>query len=241
MELIRANIAERGHHLYVVSGGPSPRHAYTIGLSPVLGAELILAGASFYTLDEVRQLVNQAAGLLRSQPDSTRSILSSDSPPGSFSFRPVDPSWAAELMLGAVDFYATKQVAALQIVPDSAHSTIDVPDLRQPWDPQREPAWQWLARPWQYSVPDSSVSMTNLAALMGARITEAVRWETDQWEMFAGAGPDVSDEQARAVPLATLLASDPSLDIVTSLNLGEGVWRSAEDLHWHPWKHKGNS
>jgi hypothetical protein len=32
LRLIRRNIDEHGFHIYVVSGGPLPRYAYTIGL-----------------------------------------------------------------------------------------------------------------------------------------------------------------------------------------------------------------
>jgi hypothetical protein len=76
--------------------------------------------------------------------------------------------------------------------------------------------------------------MTNLDALRGAPITEACRWEEDEWEMFAGAGPDVAEEDARLVPLGCLLASDPSLAAVVDLEVGKGLWREPGGA-WVPW------
>jgi hypothetical protein len=88
--------------------------------------------------------------------------------------------------------------------------------------------------PWSYPVPSKSVAGTNLAALRGERITEAMRWEEDEWELYAGAGPDVAKEAMRVVPLGTLLAADMSLEAVVSLRIGEGLWRDA-DSAWHSW------
>lgn len=45
-ELIRKNTERNGCHIYLISGGPSPRCAYTIGLLDKLGAEFIIAGAA---------------------------------------------------------------------------------------------------------------------------------------------------------------------------------------------------
>ena len=46
LDQIRGNIARGGHHVYVVSGGATPRFAYTIGISGAIGFELILAEPS---------------------------------------------------------------------------------------------------------------------------------------------------------------------------------------------------
>ena len=59
LQVIRENIENRGHHIYVVAGQtPTPRFAYTIGLKDFLGCELILAGASIFTATEVTQIIN---------------------------------------------------------------------------------------------------------------------------------------------------------------------------------------
>jgi hypothetical protein len=235
---IRENIAQSGHHIYVVAGGdPTPRFAYTIGLSESIGIELILAGAIFYMMDEVGEIINAIAELLKAQPD--RRIFEVAGL-GSFSLRKVDNSWTAELMLGAFDYYQKRDIPALQIVPDRAHSTIDIPDMSVPWNATIEPAWRWLHEPWTYPVPEDATATTNLAALRGDRITEVVRWEEDEWEMFAGAGPDVPKDDMRVVPLGSLVAGDRSLDPVVHLVIGEGLWRDPDpDSEWHQWRKRG--
>ena len=238
LELIKQNIAENGHHIYVVSGGEEPRFAYTIGLSKAIGFELILAGAFFYMADEVTKIVSGIAAKLKSQGGSRASVFEMDDL-GSFSIRPADPSWATVLMLGALDFYQVSEIPAFQIVPDTAHWTIDVPDLSQPWSPITAPIWKWLHEPWSYPVPSKSVAGTNIDALRGARITEAMRWEEDEWELYAGAGPDVPKDATRVVPLGTLVAADRSLEPVINLRIGEGLWRDT-DSAWHPWVVKAN-
>jgi hypothetical protein len=61
-----------------------------------------------------------------------------------------------------------------------------------------------------------------------------VRWDEENWELFAGAGPDVSKDELRVVPLGTLVAADPSLVAVINLEVGAGLWR--DDISgWHPW------
>ena len=231
---IRENIAHNGYHLYVVSGGMQPRFAYTIGLSPKIGKELILAGAIIYMYEEVTQIIKGVAEALSSDPALERSEgrIGRD---GSFTFRHVDPSWATTLMLGALDFYQTPEVAALQIVPDKKHWTVDVPNMTTVWSPDVSPVWRWLKEPWSYGVPASSHAVTNLDALRGAAVTEACRWEEDYWELFAGAGPETQDEQKRVVPLGTLLGADPSLLPVLDLRVGEGIWRE-EHSDWRSWQ-----
>jgi hypothetical protein len=98
-------------------------------------------------------------------------------------------------MLGAFDYYQKRDIPALQIVPDQAHWTVDVPDMSMPCSATTEPVWQWLHEPWTYPVPKHSTAATNLAALRGERITEVMRWEEDEWEIFAGEGPDVREDE----------------------------------------------
>src|SRR5262249_26286061 len=124
---IRANIAESGHHIYVVSGGdPTPRFAYTIGVSESIGVELILAGAILYMCDDVGAIINDIALQLKARPDRRAFEVAGL---GSFTLREVHTSWASEFMLGAFDYYQKRDIPALQIVPDKAHWTIDVPDM----------------------------------------------------------------------------------------------------------------
>jgi len=155
---------------------------------------------------------------------------------GLFTLRKADASWTTALILGAFDYYQKRDIPALQIVPDQAYRTVDVPDMSVPWGATTAPAWRWLHESWTYPVPRDSTAATNLAALRGDRITEVMRWEEDAWEIFAGAGPDVTEEQMRVVPLGTLLGTDESLVAGVHLAIGEGLWRDAEPgSEWHPW------
>jgi hypothetical protein len=231
---IRDNIARSGYHLYVVSGDLQPRFAYTIGLSPKIGTELILAGGIIYMYEQVGQIIKAIAETLIGDPVPQESPYRV-SPYGSFGLRHVDPSWARTLMLGALDYYQKPEVAALQIVPDKDHWTVDVPNMTTAWSQEMPPLWRWLKEPWPYPVPVSSHALTNLDALRGTTVTEACRWEEDYWELFAGAGPEIQDEQKRVVPLGTLLAADPSLLRILDLPVGEGVWREKHS-DWHVWQ-----
>jgi len=234
LALIESNIKQFGHHTYLVTGGPSPRFAYTIGLSQALGAELALPGASFFTAQEVKRIVDEIVHHLRAQGTVSEKSLDLKEL-GTFFLRRADPSWTKMLLLGAMHFYKEQEISAFQICPDETHATIDVPDLGRVWNSRSEPVWQWLREPWPYPVSERSVATTNLNALRGARVTEAARWEPDQWEMFAGAGPDVAQEDVRVVPLATLLAADRSLEQATTLEVGKALWRNASETEWHPW------
>ena len=233
LDTIRKNIRQAGHHIYVVSPDVTPRFAYTIGVSESIGFELVLAGAIYYMKDEVIRVVNDVARQAKTKVDTRTFEVSAE---GSFALKAVHSSWIAKLLLGATDYYQ-KDVNAFQIVPDEDHWTIDVPDMTKQLDSSTEPIWQWLDKTWPYPVPKAATATTNLAALRGDRITEVVRWEEDEWEAFAGAGPDVTDEEMRVVPLGTLIASDESLVPIVHLAKSEGLWRD-ESSDWHPWKRK---
>ena len=230
---IRQHIADFGFHIYVVKGSGTPHYGYTIGLSESLGAELILAGAYFYRLDEVSSVVRSVVEELRS-PAAWEAQVIRKSPCGNFSLRNVDIAWAKDLMLGVFDYYQVNTIKALQIVPDESHWTVDIPDLSRPWSPDAAPGWQWLHEKWNFPVPRDSVALTNLDALRRERTTEVMRWEEDEWEIFAGAGPDTTEAERRVVPLGVLLAADPSLLPAVDLPVGSGLWRDAES-EWHSW------
>ncbi len=237
LQQIQQNIDTFGYHMYVVDGGAIPRFIYTIGLSPTLGAELIFAGGILYSLDEARAIIEHLRGHLLNPGSNIAAdpvgLL------GTFCLRAVHRSWGDALLLGAIDFYRTESVAALQCVPDEAHMTIDVPDLSTERSGNSEPAWRWLTDPWPYACAQSASATTDIAALRGAPITEVARWEEDYWEMFAGNGPDVTEDDARIVPITTLLAADPTLAPALELKIGEGFWRHSEEGEWTPWRAHG--
>lgn len=232
-EEIQKNINSHGYHLYVVAAGIVPRFAYTIGLKESAGADLIFAGGTYYLLDEMKCIFEKAIFELKN--NSLSRINFTIEGLGAFSMHQVDTSWSERLMLGAMDFYSQGSLVAFQIFPDSLHYTLDTPDLSKPWSLSSEPAWKWIGSTWNESVPKNSTAVTNLSALQGGIVTEVVRWEDDQWEMFSGAGPDVLEHEIRVVPLTTLLALDPSLEIVIHLNVGDGLWRDSEEKEWHKW------
>jgi len=165
----------------VVSADATPRFAYTIGVSETIGVELILAGAILFLGDQVIQIINDIAAQLKAQRDREVFEVAGQ---GAFTLRNVHGSWATEFILGAFDYYQKHDIPALQIVPDKAHWTIDVPDMSGPWEAAKEPGWRWLHEPWTYPVPENSTAATNLSALRGERITEAARWEEDEWEIL---------------------------------------------------------
>jgi hypothetical protein len=236
LDRIRENIARSGHHVYVVSGGATPRFAYTIGVSESIGIELILAGAIFYMFKDVTQIIDNIAAQLKAHRDQDQESFEITGL-GSFTLCKVHSSWATGLMLGAFDYYQRQDIPVLQIVPDEAHWTVDVPDMRVPWSATTAPVWQWLYESWTYPVPEDSTAATDLAALRGERITEAARWEEDEWEICHADAPSVPKEEMRVVPLGTLLGADKSLLPVVSLSIGDGLLRDHDpNSDWRPWR-----
>tara|TARA_R110002095_G_scaffold186075_1_gene163283 strand:- start:101 stop:526 length:426 start_codon:yes stop_codon:yes gene_type:complete len=86
-------------------------------------------------------------------------------------------------------------------------------------------------------VSEESIASTNLDALAGYCITEAVRWGNSEWELFSGGGDEVAESEARKIPLATLFAFDSSLQPVTELQVGEGGWREDIGSELQRWIH----
>jgi hypothetical protein len=115
-QAIRANISKYGHHITLVAGGSVPRFGYAIGISPIVGAELVFAGGAFYSVEDVKRITNGIAKdpVTTFTPD--HSIVAIDGL-GSFSLRQADLSWSGALMLGALDFY---QSSGIPVFPHSA-------------------------------------------------------------------------------------------------------------------------
>jgi len=231
---IRSNIDSHGYHVRIVDGGPSPRFAYTIGLHSKFGFELVFAGGFFFTPSEMLGVVNAIARRLQAGESFENSSLSVDRS-GSFLLSEAESSWISKMLLGALDYLKLEQIRALQITPDRNHWTIDIPDMQEPWNPSVQPIWQWLERAWAYPVSSKSKAITNLDALRGHPVTEVSRWEEDEWEMFAGAGPDVEKADIRTVPLGTMIAIDETVRSAFDLEVGSGIWRDDEGGEWQAW------
>lgn len=230
---IKQNIRRYGRHIYAIGGGASPRYAYTIGLRDSIGAELVLPGAAMFDLGEVQHILNTVGDRMRDARQVEAEIELDEL--GTFTLRRAHASWTDRMLLGALDYYNTREVRAYQIVPDEEHWTIDVPDLAEAYGPERAPVWRWLDEPWTYPVPETSIAVTNLDALCGNGITEAGRMEDDAWELFAGPAHETLDEEVRVVPLGTLLAYDPTLIDVLTLRVGAGVQRICDCEPWRAW------
>ncbi len=225
---IRKSIASQGHHVYLITSGPSPRFLYTIGLTGVAEAELLLAGGGRFDAQEAYGIIEAAAAKVTAGARAGATFEVTDL--GTFTLRAAHASWVEVLMLGATDYYGDRTVHALQIVPDAAHHTIDVPDTALPLGPVTSPPWTWEIDEWPYSVPKDAMAMTNLAALQGQLVTEANRWEDDHWEWYAGA--ERNEHEMFAVPLATLIAHDPSLVEAMTIPVLTGVGRDAFGDDW---------
>jgi hypothetical protein len=230
---IKRNIAANGFHIYLVAAGHSPRFCYTIGVKDTLGYEFVFAGGVYYSAADVVRIVKRC---VRSPKVTSLDFGAL----GRFSLQKIHNSWASKLLLGANDFYGVSHVPAVQIVPPRKWMTIDVPNLSLPWSAKTEPVWRWLNNSRTCRVTDKAMAGTNLAALRGDRVTEVARWETDYWELFAGPGPKVKKRDYRVVPLAMLLAADPSLSKAVGLEIGSGLWRDKADVGWHEWRVKSS-
>jgi hypothetical protein len=234
-QLIQTNIDQYGHHVTIVKQGICPRFAYTIGLYRQFNFELVFAGGIYYLADQVLEIFNEIVNSLKVNIAALSQRIVIDAL-GEFSFLPVNKSWSKMMLLGVFDYYKETEIQVYQIVPDVTHFTYDIPDMSKEWSGTAEPVWQWLNCKWNYSVPEISTVITNLDALQGEPITELMRWEQGEWEMFAGPGPEVQKKDIRVVPLGTILGIDNTLLPVVNLEIGKGLWRTDKDSDWQNWE-----
>ncbi len=135
-------------------------------------------------------------------------------------------------MIGVCDFFDVDDFQAWQIVPVGMKHTLDIPDASVPLNASTEPAWKWLKEEWPFEVSEDVTVVTNLDALKGNVITEVVRWEEEEWEMFAGPGPGISKKEIRVVPLGVLFGIDNSLLPALQLEVGKGMRRNSRESEW---------
>lgn len=230
---IKSNIAETGQHITIVSGGQEPRYAYTIGLFETHGIELVLAGGILYLEKDLREILNGIASII-SKTDDLNSPYFVDSI-GEFTLKKVDSSWSEIMMLGVFDYYNLKNINAYQVIPERKNFTLDIPDMSQVWSSQKQPIWKWLKEDWTFDISDKITVVTNLDALKGNPITEIMRWEKEEWEMFSGTGPEIDKEDIRVVPIGVLLSLDKSLLPALELEVGKGMWREDASSIWNTW------
>lgn len=230
---MRADIALSGQHVALVQEGQTPRVGYTVGLTGDDRPEVVLAGGMALLAKPVLRTLKASAVVSRAGRLSDGGFL--DIPGiGPFRAAAVHPSWTRLMLRRAMDLYDRDDVPALQLVPDDPIRTLEVPDMSAPWDPEREPIWRWLVEDWNSDLPPDALAVTDLDALRGAPITQAARWEAREWQLFAAMNADISSDVVRAVPLATLLAIDPSLEPVTRLQIGDAIRRDPPG----PWERR---
>ena len=193
---------------------------------------MIFAGGEYYSADDIKEIIRKVRDGLESNANWKKLDIPSL---GSFSFSKVHATWSKLLMLGAYDYFKVNEVDAWQILPNDEYRTLDIPDLSTEFNETSEPVWKWLVTQWDYAVPKDSTVVTNLASLKGEKVTEVMRWEESEWEMFVGAGPDVPKEEMRVVSLGTLLGIDQTLSPSINLSVGKGLWRDPVKLVWNDW------
>jgi hypothetical protein len=233
--LIQTNIENHEYHLTTVIGNTEPRYVYSIGLNNLFGFELVFAGGTYYLYDDVFKIFEGIIKELKNRKDALKQQIIIESL-GAFSLSNVDESWGKLMLLGAFDYYQTKHINAFQINPDATHFTHDIPNMSKKLNILSEPIWQWLVREWDYGVPADSTVITNINALLGEPITEVVRCEINEWEMFAGNGPELDSKDMRVLPLGTMIGIDKSLLPTINLPVGKGLRRdSSLDSDWNNW------
>ncbi|WP_342332531.1 DUF4262 domain-containing protein [Pedobacter sp. FW305-3-2-15-E-R2A2] len=230
LHIIRTNIDEIGYHLTLVNGGQHPDFSYSIGLTEKLGFELIIAGGGFISIEENESVFNGIFNKLKSGHlvDSEFFLPNNDS----YYLTKVDSSWIKKLMLGVYDYYNVNEIIAYQIIPEDR--TMDTLLMSEPMIP-KDPIWKWLDINWDLDAPKNSYVITDIDSLKGKTIIELTRWEEHVWEMFSGAGPDVSENDIRTVPLGTILGIDSTLEVITKLTVGQGLWRDNKYSSWQDW------
>ena len=234
LNLIKKNINDYGFHLTTVNNILEPRYSYTNGLKEKFGFELIFAGGIYYLLDDLNKIF-EAIFIKLKKYENKSNLKFEINHLGTFSLLHVDHSWTKTMMLGVFDYYKIDKVDAFQIMPDKNHFTLDIPDMSKKYDSHSEAIWKWLTVEWNYKVPKNSTVITNLKSLFGEVITEVSRWEINEWEMFAGSGPDVKNEEMRVVSLATILGIDETLIKSIDVEVGKGIWRDSLSSGWNEW------
>jgi hypothetical protein len=234
LERISQNITDHKFHLNIVSSESEPRYVYSIGLSEKFGFELLFAGGILYLKKDLQTIFREISEKLNNNLKSLLRLKFMTSV-GEFSIREVDRAWSSVMGLGAFDYYNNKEIVFLQIVPDANHFTLDIPDMSEGRSISENDVWKYLDKEWDLPVPLESTVATNIDVLMGEPVTELMRWENNEWEMFAGAGPEVAENDMRVVSIATLIGIDPSLEPTMHLEIGKGLWRENKESEWNSW------
>lgn len=219
------NIKNHGFHITTVKSSATPRFSYTIGLTQLGLPELIWAGSIFYSHQAVCNLISKLAISCVNKREVSPA-------PIGFETEVMHISWAKLLALGVFDIYEDEG-QLLQLHP-LFNATLDSPKASLPWDESTAGPWKWLTKQWDFPVPENSVAVTNIAALQGKTIKIVSRWESDQWQMFAGHNKDVERKDVRVVPLGTMIGIDATLSSAITLEIDKSIKRSPSG-DWMPY------
>lgn len=232
LDKIHSNIQKLGIHITSVKQGVLPRFTYSIGLKEKLGYELIFAGGYYFNYEEIIEIIKSISSSKLIEFDNSEISIAKY---GKFNFLEVDYTWSSELCLGVYDYYNDEEVLVKQIIPQTDFMTFDIPNLSKSKFIVNQPIWNWVEENWEYNVSKESIVITNLKALRGEPITEIMRWETNEWEMFAGSGEEELKSNIRILPLASVLAFDKTLLESINLKVGKGMWRDSYESDWNDW------
>ncbi|TDO68859.1 uncharacterized protein DUF4262 [Flavobacterium chryseum] len=233
--IINSHIKNFGYHVTTVAGKSAlPRYSYSIGLEYTLGFELVFAGGEIFKLKEVTEIMKNIIEQLKINSDWTKMNFKSDDLK-SYTLSKVNESWISLMLDGIEDYYKGKKIIVLQIVPDQNNKTLDVPDMSIEFNAEKNKIWQWLVNEWTYPIAEGTLVFTNSEALFGKRITELMRWEEDEWEMFTDNSDEIDKANIKAVPFGILLGIDSTLKEAINVKEGKGLWREDDSLEWNPW------
>ena len=232
IELIRSNIKEFGFHFTIVQQAVEPRFAYTVGCHEVLGFEMIFAGGIYYLRNDLLVIFNKIVDFFKNGGNLQGELKVDDL--GAFKFRRIDDSEKDAMNLVVIEYVDGINVDVYQILPHKDHFTLEIPNMSEKWS-FNDSIWKWLKEKWTFDAPENSLVVTNLGALLGKKITEIVRWEIDDWEMFAGAGQETIKKDIRVVSLGLMIGIDPSLLPSLELEIEEGIQRDSGETAWRKW------
>lgn len=203
-----------------VQQGTVPPYAYSVGLASIAGCELLCAGALRYNVNQVAFIIQSCASQIFEGSGSVpASVYVTDL--GSFDLGPVHDNWLSALIPS--QYYRGTSQAWRQLIPVVPAPTVDVPDLAVPPSDGRDPAWRWLGRDWDLSIPVDSRLVTTIDVLSGSAPVTIFRWESDQWEALDKPAKEIAHADARVAPIGILSAIVDDWESFLRLPVGQGL------------------
>lgn len=205
---IQQNIATQSFHVTAVRASDIPKYCYTIGLSPKLGFEIVLAGRYDMTVAETTTLLRRVGDSLLRDSDLPAGVVLQDA----------DASWSEKLLLGVFDYFGSQAIRCVQLRPARV-SVSDEPDMASAFVPSNQSPWRWLSAAWTYPVPADEWVTANQAALERQTLSRVCRWD-DGFEMMSYL-EDGSTGPIYVVPMSTAIAVQPRIAEVSDLSIDE--------------------